>query len=1023
MLGRGAALRMNLIAGAPLAIALALTVSAASARTAATPTAAPSTSTVRTATANAVTAAASADVSATYVLTGWTADRGAPAGDIYAMAQDREGQLWLGTAMGLVRFDGFEFTPWGAPGDAALPGTAVQALLAAKDGSLWVGFNDAAGPARIQRGRVTAYAREQGFTGGGIDALVEDPEGVLWAGARAGLFRFDGGRWTRVTMERAAADARIYSVHVDRTGKLWVGSTAGVFTRAAGADGFTLVDAQQAFVQTFAEDPSGTVWLGHTERIVASLTDQPRPTLASDVRLPTVGWRLLAGTEGDVWIAALGGGLLRMRDGHGARHVIERVRYEHTITGSPRALFQDRQHNVWVGMRGGGLLRVSEAAVRIDTRLAGLTNDGVRALTARPDGSVWVATGHNLNVFDGAAHTAYDIPQTMALHTDAHGQTWAATHDGVGRVIDGRFVPLRLPRPIRAERVTSLTSSADGSLWLCSVDEGVLRLSAGSLTEVRDETAVGGRTCTFAFTDASDRVWLGFSRGGVAVYERGHFTAYGDAEGLAAGTVMAIYEDRRGHIWIGTVSGLSRFADGRFATIDSDNGLPAGIVPSVIEDAQGALWVGVGSGAGLMRFDPDEMDRVAADASHRLRYALYDASDGLQGVLHWFSHPSAVRSGDGHLWFVTGTGIAVVDPQRIPARGIPTPPRIARATVNGQPVSLDNPVRLPVGPSTVQVGYTALALSGASKLRFRYRLDGLGTDWVDAGPQRVATFSNLPPGDYRFRVAATTDGAWTESEATFALVVPPPFYRTWPFYLACALAMGLVLWGYRLSGMRQVQRQFAVVLDERARLSREIHDTLLQDLGAIRLRLEGLSTQAARSDRAVGDSLRALHMQVGRCIREARNAIWELRTPRRDERDLVAGFEGLAADLHEHHSIDVPISVTGAPWQCAQEVEEQLLRIGQEALNNAVRHGRARRIDVALDYGQDALTVRVTDDGAGFDEAAMRPSDGHWGLLNMRERASSIGARLNLVSRVGLGTTVEVTTPRTRPLLSSRVAL
>jgi signal transduction histidine kinase/ligand-binding sensor domain-containing protein len=971
--------------------------------------------------------AATGDAAATYVLTGWTADRGAPSGDISAMTQGPEGQLWLGTNMGLVRFDGFEFTPWGADGEPALPGTAVQALVTTTDGSLWVGFSDAAGPARIQHGRVTTYARDHGFTEPGLEAFVEDRSGVLWAGARTGLYRFADGRWTRVAVTPGDAQSRVYSLHVDRAGRLWVGSAAGVFQRSAGsgagADRFTLVDAARVFVQTFAEDPSGTVWVNHTERIVASLTAQPRPTLASDVRLPTPGWRLLAGTEGDVWIAALGGGLLRMRnDDRGAGRVIERVRYEHTITGSPRALFQDRQHNVWVGMRGGGLLRVSEAAVRLDTRLAGLTNDGVRALTARKDGSVWVATGHNLNVFDGNRHTVYDIPQTMALHTDAQGQVWAATHEGVGRVVDGRFVPLRLPRPIRSERVTALTSDPEGTLWLCSVDEGVLRLSADSLDDLRDEPAIGSRACTFAYSDASGRVWLGFSRGGVAVYEHGRATAYGDAQGLAGGTVMAIYEDRRGHVWVSTGSGLSRFADGRFVTIDADNGLPAGIVPSVIEDDQGALWVGVGSGAGLIRFDPAEMDSVAADPAHRLRYALYDASDGLQGVLHWWSHPSAVRSGDGHLWLATGTGIAVVDPQRLPARGVPTPPRIARASVNGQPVSVADQVRLQAGASTVQIGYTALALSGASKLRFRYRLDGLGTDWVDAGTQRVASFSNLPPGDYRFRVAATTDGAWTESSTAFMLWAPPPFYRTWPFYLACALVMGLVLWGYRVSGMRSVRRQFAVVLDERARVSREIHDTLLQDLGAIRLRLEGLSSQAARSDRMVSDSLRALHTQVGRCIREARNSIWELRSPRRDAHDLAAGFDGLAADLREHHIIDVPITVTGTPWQCAQEVEEQLLRIGQEALNNAVRHGHATRIEVALDYGLDALTVRVTDDGAGFDDAAARPSDGHWGLLNMRERASSIGARLTLVSRLGQGTTIEITTPRTRPLLSTRVA-
>lgn len=957
----------------------------------------------------------------TYVLTGWTADRGAPAGEVWTMAQDPAGYLWLGTSTGLVRFDGFEFRSWGTLGEPALPGQAIQTILSARDGSMWVGFGDSQGPSRIHDNRVTTYSGKDGFAEG-VSTLVEDRGGVIWAGTRAGLHRYADARWTKVGPEQGAPAAQVYSLHVDRAGTLHVGSAAGVFRLPAGAPRFEVVSRSRAFVQTFAEDQSGAVWIGHTEEIVASLSSSRRPTLAADVRLPTPGWRLHASAQGDIWIAALGGGLLRMRSDGSARPSIERVRYEHMITGPPRALFQDRESNIWVGMRGGGLLRVSEAAVRTDPRLAGLTNDGVRAMTAQPDGSVWVATGHNLNVFRGSGHATFDIAQTMALDTAATGQVWAVTHEGVGRIVGGRFVPLPLPRPIRSERVTSLTSDTEGRLWLCSVDEGLLRLTEGAIQEFHDVPEIGRRACTFAYADSSGRVWFGFSRGGVAVYEGGRFTAYDTRHGLATGTVMAVYEDRRGAIWIGTNAGLSRFAAGTFVTANADNGLPGGIVPSVIEDRAGAMWVGVSSGAGLIRFSPEEFDRIAADRAYRVRYALYDASDGLQGVLHWFSHPSAVRTGDGLLWLVTGTGVAVVDPQRLPVPGPPTRPRIARTTVNGRLLPAADTVRLPTGTANLQVEYTALALSGASKLRFRYLLEGLGTDWVDAGAGRVASFSNLPAGAYRFRVAATSGGAWTESDTVMALVVPPPFYRTLPFYAVGAVATSLLLWAYWWTRMRAVRRRFTVVLDERARLSREIHDTLLQDLGAIGLRLDGLTAQVTRSDRDAGELMRALHTQVGRCIREARHSIWELRSPRRDTRDLVAGLRGLAADAGTSHGTPVEVTVIGTPWQCAQEVEEQLLRIGQEALNNAGRHGRAAHIGVTIEYDADTLAVSVTDDGVGFAHTEAQPSDGHWGLLNMRERAGSIGGRLDTTSRPGHGTTVAVTVPRPAQRFS-RVAL
>jgi signal transduction histidine kinase/ligand-binding sensor domain-containing protein len=962
--------------------------------------------------------------SPTYVLTAWTADKGAPSGDVWTMAQDAAGYLWLGTSEGLVRFDGFEFTPWGRLGGAALPGNSIQSLISTRDGSLWVGFGDAPGPVRIRQNRVTAYGASDGFSANAVPAVAEGPDGAIWAGARDGLHRFAGGRWSRVGPAEGAPAAQVYSLYMDRKGGLSVGSAAGVFHLAPGAARFELVTPDRAFVQSFAEDASGRVWVGHTEQIVASLLPGPRPDLAADVRVPTPGWRLLTGVLGDIWIAALGGGLLHLRgDAATGRPVIERVRYEHTLTGSPRALFQDRHQDLWVGMRGGGLLRVAEAAVRTGTRLVGLTNDGVRAITAQPDGSVWVATGHNVNVFGPSGVRAHEIAQTMALHTDTVGRVWAATHEGVGRIENGRFVPMPLPRPIRTERVTSLTSDRRGGLWLCSVDEGVLRLAPGILEDFSRDADVARRSCTYAYGDSRGRVWLGFSRGGVATYEEGRFTNYGEKDNLASGTVMAIYEDREGAIWVGTSSGLSRFAGGRFVTADADNGLPGSIVPSVIDDGEGALWVGVGSGAGLIRFTKSEFDSVAADPAYRLRYALYDASDGLQGMLHWFSHPSAVRTGDGLLWLVTGTGIAVVDPKRLPAPDAPAAPRIARVVLDGQPAPAGETLQVPHSTSSLAVEYTALALSGASKLRFRYMLEGLGADWVDAGVGRVATFSDLPPGSYRFRVASTAGGAWTEATPALAITVLPPFYRTAPFYVACAAALSLLLWAYWWARMRAVQRRFAVVLDERARLSREIHDTLLQDLGAIRLRLDGLTARVARSDRDAGDMLRALHAQVGRCIREARHAIWELRSPRRDSRDLVVGFEGLAADARASAGTPVTVTAAGTPWQCAQEVEEQLLRIGQEALANAVRHGHASQIGVTVDYGDDALEVRIDDDGVGFAASGAGASEGHWGLLNMQERAASIGGRLEVSSAPGRGTTVAVSVRRPAQRLASRVAM
>jgi signal transduction histidine kinase/ligand-binding sensor domain-containing protein len=954
-----------------------------------------------------------------YVLTAWTTAQGlTPPGDIRAIAQDKAGFLWLGTTTGLVRFDGFEFTLWGTRGEDALPGTFIRSLAATRDGALWVGFGDATGVVRIDGRRLTRYdgapAAPPGGPPGPISQLFQQGDGTLWAGGRDGLAWFRNGVWQLATPAIGVPTAEVYTMLEDSKGGLWAGTAAGVLRRPAGAAAFAVFDASLTFVQGFAEDGGGTIWAGDTQQIIRSLTSSARPEHGDDVRLPTPGWQLLSDVHGDLWIAALGGGLLRIRQPERPRPQIERVSYEGTLTGSPQVIFQDADANIWVGMRGGGLLRLSEAVVRTDTRLEGLTNDGVRAMTAGSDGSVWVGTGHSINVFSKGRHQAFPISQTMALHADVRGQVWAVTHEGLGRIENGRFVPVMLPNRLRFEYLTSMTSDTTGDLWMCTGEDGVVRFDGRTLNRFDEARGASGRACTFAFGDSHGRVWFGFARGGVAVYEEGRFRSFGERDGLASGTVMAIYEDQRHDVWISMTSGLSRFDDGRFTTVGRQNGLPEGIVPSMIEDAEGSIWVGANSGSALIRFTHDEVDRVAKDPSHQMQYSLYDVSDGLGGAIHWWSHPSAVRGENGLLWFVTGTGVAVVDPRALPSGRRQTRPRIERVLVDGQPQTPGAELVFSPDTQALQIEYGALGLSGSSKFRFRYRLEGLGSDWVDAGPRRVASYTNLPPGRYEFRVSATTDGAWSEAPAVLAFTLRAPFYRTAGFYMLCAVAIALLLWAYWWSRMSAARTQFALVLDERARMSREIHDTLLQDLGAIGLELDVLASRLEPPQDSVREGLQDLRRQVSRCLRSARQSIWELRSPRRDDRGLVTGFEGLARDAQSRSSAAVHVSVQGTPRRCSEEVEEQLLRIGQEAINNAVRHGQAGRIEVNIDYRGDEVGVTVSDDGVGFatDTPPQRKS-GHWGLLTMHERAASIRARFAISSTIGRGTRVETIAPVT----------
>jgi ligand-binding sensor domain-containing protein/two-component sensor histidine kinase len=924
------------------------------------------------------------------------------------MTQDLDGYLWLGTSAGLVRFDGFQFVAWGSRAEPNLPGRSVPALAGSSDGSLWVGFGNAGGVSRILNGRIVSYDARDGLPKGPVAALLEDRRGTIWVGGRGGLSTFRGDHWEPVPPDDGyPSAAEVYSLFEDQAGRIWVGSSNGIYRRRT--DRFELVDADTRYVQNFAEGSDGAMWVTDSYQVAKRLGDSRALGHGPNVRLPASGWRLLHDRRGHLWVAALGGGLLRVRSS-ASKGVIERFSYESKINGSPRSLFQDRDNNVWVGMRGGGLLRLSEGLVDDNVALEGLTNDGVRALSVGGDGSVWVATGHNLNRFNRRGRTIYSLPQTLSLHNDKSGKMWAATAQGIGEIQDGAFRPLSTSPDVRWERMSSLTADSHGDLWLCSIDQGLLWWRDGKLTQPDDTPELSMRPCNFAYADRRGRIWVGFSAGGVAVYEAGGFHTYSETDGLAAGGIVAIFEDRKDAIWIGTSSGVSRFQNGRFTTLTAKNGPFEGIIPSIVDDDDGNMWVGVNAGSGVLRFSPSEMDKVAVDGAHQIEYSLYDVSDGLHGDLHWLSRPSAVRAGDGRLWFATGVGVAIIDPRNLPRNRRPATPRIELASADGRTLAPTPRLVLP-RPSTLRIEYAALSLSAASKLRFRYSLEGLNNEWIPVGTHRDVSYTNLPPGPYRFRVSATNDGLWTDA-AIWEFSVAPPFFRTTWFIALCAIGVGLTLvlaWWLRL---RAVQKQFALVFAERTRVSRDIHDTLLQSLGAIGLELEAIASQLDASPGSTSESLRRLRRQVTHSVREAREWIWELRSSRMEPRGhLVDVFKKWAEAATTGKTVRVDVAAKGRSRTCPTDVEEQLLRVGQEAVNNAMRHASPRQIRVTIDYRPDSVLLRVVDDGCGFVVADLTsaPTGEHWGLVTMKERVARIGGRFEIHSNPGSGTCIEAT--------------
>jgi signal transduction histidine kinase/streptogramin lyase len=800
-------------------------------------------------------------------------------------------------------------------------------------------------------------------------------------------------------------------LYEDRAGRLWAGTASGVYQWKK--DAFELVDATATNVQSLAEDASGAIWVTDSREVIKRLSTHSAPQHDSKIRLPTGAWRLMRDSHGQIWAAAFGGGLMRVRNPLDQSAIIERYEYEHRLAGSPRSMYEDREGNIWVGMRGG-LLRLSESAFTSVSQLEGLTNEGVRTSTVGSDGSVWVATGHGINKFSSSGRTAYALSQTMALHNDRHGTLWISAAGQVGQFVNGRLVPAAVPDVVSTSRVMALTTDTDGRLWLCTALKGVMSWDGKTLVRFDGPNELADRACQSILTDKQGRVWIGLLSGGAAVYEKGVFRRYGADEGLTRGTVLAILEDAKGAVWFGTSAGVSRVQNGRITSITQDNAPLKDLVPVLVEDLQGHIWVGVNSGAAVMRFHPSEVDKITANPSYQLEYTLYDESDGMQlGSQTWQAGVGGVRGGDGRLWVATGLGMTVIDPSSLPPSRRPPPPQIEAIVADGRPVSAERGLSLPARTSTLRIEFGSISLSSSSKLRFRYMLEGLDDEWVYAGNAREATYSNVPSGDYRFRVSTTANGEWTEA-ARWEFSVSPPFYRTRAFAAFSVLGAMMIFGGAWWFRLRAVRNQYTLVFAERARVSREIHDTLLQSLAAIGVELETIATQLEPSQDPAREGLRRLRRQVGHCLREARESILELRNNSMKPRALMDVLRELAEHTTKSKGIRTEFSVTGRPRACSGDADVQLLRIAQEAVANAVKHGRATQIHITLHFEKDGVRLTITDNGCGFvpEERDPAPASGeHLGLLTMRERAARLRGRLALVSNPGAGTTIEAAVP------------
>ena len=940
----------------------------------------------------------------------WQTEMGLPQNTVHAIAQTHDGYLWVATEEGLARFDGIRFTVFDKQNTPQFKSNYVRALCADRRGALWIGTS--AGLLRLADGQFTAFDPRAGL-GDNIDLIYEDRAGDILIATETGLSRFNDGTFTAFA---AGRDVRgVQSLYEESDGALWLGTGAGLWRYKD--EQFTDYTAQTALpaggVASIAQGADGRLWFATPDGL-SCLHDGSLTTYTTRDGLPSNRINsLYADREGSLWVATAAG-LARFADGrfdaYGAGESI--------ASAIVLSLYEDAEGSLWVGTESGGLALLKDKKFTTYTARDGLPGELVKALYEDHAGGIWIGTyGRGLARFKDGRFTNYTTADglssdiVLALAEDAAGDLWVGTPDGLDRFRAGHFTAYTSADGLANDFVRSIYEDKSGALWI-GTRGGLTRMQSGAFTVYTTQDGLPNDFVGAIQEDAQGDLWVG-TLGGLSRLRAGRFTTYTTRDGLSSDVVISLYEDQGGVLWIGTNGGgLCRLMDGKFTAYTTQAGLFADVVYRVLEDGQGNLWLS--SNKGVFRVAKQELNDFAAGKVQGVTSVVYGTADGMPTrECSGGGHPAGWRGRDGRLWFPTLKGVAMVDPAQISLNRQPPPVVIEQVSVDDEPLAPGRAAEFAPGKSRFDFYYTAPSFVAPEQVRFKYRLAGFDRDWVDGGARRVAYYTNLPPGRYKFTVlAANNDGVWNEMGAAFEFYLKPRFYQTYWFYALCVLALALTGWQlYRLR-VRRMEGQFAAVLQERNRIARELHDNLAQEILGISVQLELVARLMPTSTEAARTHLDRARILVRNSVNEARRYVWDLRSQALDRRDLPTALADTARRLTAETQVQAQVQVSGAFRPLPAATENNLLRIGQEAVNNAVRHADATRVLVNLSFAPERVQLSVRDDGRGFDYEAQAQNGGrHFGLLGMRERAEQLGGTLRVHSAPGGGTEVVVDVP------------
>jgi ligand-binding sensor domain-containing protein/signal transduction histidine kinase len=958
-----------------------------------------------------------------FVCRTWRVEDGLPQDSVTAVLQTRDGYLWVGTPGGLARFDGVRFKSFG-PAEG-LANLHIRVLYEDRGGNLWVGT--AYGLYRYTEGHFAGWTTAEGLANSMIHGVAEDQEGVLWVATATGLSRWHAGRFETVGASAGLPESPwVRGVLVGRRGTLWVAVYNLGLRRWDGRSFVSAVDSPELLHPGFcqlAEDPAGRIWNAQAGKVFCldgnALRSYGRPEGLPGTRVAC----LMADVDGVLWAGTIDAGLLRLEGGR-----FQQVfGTEGGAQEGVQAIAKDRDGNVWIGTLTHGLSQLKRRRVGNRSLVSDGTELAPLSVAESPPGEYWIGT-----VDRGLYHLRGERLEPVVPHTttNAYVGVVLATRSGAVWWSDGFRLLQRSetgsiqgfeiqPWPVN-DMASCLREDGDGSLWVGSRRGELRRYRAGKWEVVASGLAPVRLMDLCPQPDGT--LWVASYGDGLSRIKNDQVTHYRMADGLRSNLIRALLLDSAGTLWIGTEGGgLSGFKNDRLFSVTAAQGLTEETIVQMLEDDAGNLWLG--TYRGILRLSLRELEALTAGRASRIEPRLFNRSDGMLSGRCMGGFNCALKTRAGSLWFSTDRGIVVIDPNQGTEATVPSAPRLEEVLVDGRPVGIDRSTRAPEvrispGSRQLEIRYTSLDLLALDKLRFRYRLQGLDSDWVDAGERRGAYYGYLPPGSYQFQVVANCGtSAWSQSAEALVVTVLPYYWQTWWFRFAGWLAGVLAVSGSAAGWLRHrqklrlraLERQHAVE-QERARIAQDMHD----ELGS-RLTKAGMITGMIGRDLAQAplpqQRLQTLHETLGEITTAMDELVWAV-NPKRDTLDGLANYitrfaQEFFAATPISCVLNVPADLPAATLTA--QVRHNLFLAFKEALNNAGRHSGATEVIITIEASGGRLCLEISDNGKGFSTGGIRA--GARGLENMRDRLTSIGGRCRLNSIPGRGTTVTLQMP------------